>query len=103
MVEVLSPATAAHDQIYKRALYEHQGVKEYWLVHPTDRVVTIYRLENGVYGKPEIAELEGTTPASVVPVIITWDQVTRRLLFATILRVQAFFSIFSRLFARRRR
>lgn len=45
--EVLSAATAAHDQITKRQLYERTGVREYWLVHPTDRIVTVHRLENG--------------------------------------------------------
>jgi len=34
IIEVLSPATAAKDQIQKRALYERHGVREYWLVHP---------------------------------------------------------------------
>jgi Uma2 family endonuclease len=52
VVEVLSPSTAIHDQRTKRALYEQHGVAEYWLVHPGDRSVTIYRLENNAYGKP---------------------------------------------------
>lgn len=52
VIEVLSPSTAVHDQRTKRALYERHGVAEYWLVHPGDRSVTIYRLENGAYGKP---------------------------------------------------
>ena len=30
VIEILSPATAAKDQIQKVALYEKHGVKEYW-------------------------------------------------------------------------
>lgn len=52
VVEVLSPSTAIHDQRTKRALYERHGVAEYWLVHPGDRSVSVYRLENNAYGKP---------------------------------------------------
>lgn len=41
IIEVLSPATAAKDQIQKRILYERVDVKEYWTVHPTDKVITV--------------------------------------------------------------
>ena len=57
VIEVLSPSTAVHDQRIKRALFERHGVPEYWLVHPVDRSVTIYRLvnnENDEYGQPLI-------------------------------------------------
>jgi Uma2 family endonuclease len=57
VVEVLAPATASHDQLLKRDLYERHGVGEYWLVHPTDRLVTVYRLQAGAYGKPHVREL----------------------------------------------
>lgn len=74
VVEVLSPKSASRDQIEKRRIYERNGVLEYWLVHPTDRVLTIYRLQNGEYGKPDIFELQGTTPVGVLPgVSIDWD------------------------------
>ena len=59
VVEVLSPATASHDQLLKRDLYERHGVLEYWLVHPADRLVTVYRLQAGGYGKPHVQELAG--------------------------------------------
>lgn len=78
VVEVVSPATAGHDQIVKRALYERAGVREYWIVHPTDRLVTIYTLAAGAYGKPDIRELEGETPCGVLPeVVVRWDKVLR--------------------------
>ena len=41
VIEVLSPNTAAKDQIQKLAAYEQAGVREVWLVHPTDRVVIV--------------------------------------------------------------
>ena len=75
IIEVLSPATASHDQIVKHALYERAGVREYWLVHPTDRVLTIYRLLDGAYGKPDIRPLDGETLCSVLPeVVIDWEK-----------------------------
>ena len=78
VVEVLSPRTASHDQIVKRALYERVGVREFWLVHPVDNLVTIYLLENGVYGKPAMQELVGTTAATILPqAVIDWGRVLR--------------------------
>ncbi len=53
-VEILSPSSASYDNIRKRDLYEKVGVREFWLVHPTDMLVTIYNLENGVYNCPRI-------------------------------------------------
>lgn len=80
VVEVLSPATAGHDQVKKRRVYERHGVKEYWLVHPTDRVLIVYRLAGDEYGKPDVQELIGETPIAVLPgVVITWDALAARL------------------------
>jgi Uma2 family endonuclease len=80
IVEVLSPATAGHDQIKKRQLYERHGVSEYWLVHPVDRVLTVYRLQDNEYGKPEIYELKGQTPVGILPeIVIQWDELAARL------------------------
>ena len=77
VVEVLSPKTASRDQIEKRRIYERHGVLEYWLVHPTDRVLTIYRLKEGEYGKPDIYELQGSTAVGILPdVHIDWDALT---------------------------
>jgi len=80
VLEVLSPSTAAHDQIAKRRTYERAGVREYWLVHPGDRTLTVYVLENGQYGRPEIYELKDATPIGVLPgVSIAWDALVTRL------------------------
>lgn len=80
IVEVLSPSTAGHDQINKRNLYERHGVREYWLVHPVDRVLTVYRLQDGEYGKPLLSQLEGETPVGILPeIVIRWDELAARL------------------------
>ncbi len=80
LLEVLSPSTAAHDQIAKRRTYERAGVREYWLVHPGDRTLTVYVLDNGQYGRPEIHELKDATPVGVLPgVSIAWDALVERL------------------------
>jgi Uma2 family endonuclease len=63
VIEVLSPSTAGRDQVIKRAIYERHGVGQYWLVHPTDRVVTIYRRgSEGGFSTPEIFEARGIVP-----------------------------------------
>ena len=49
--EVISPATAKRDEVYKFEIYEEEGVKYYCLVYPDDLKVKIYKLQNGKYQK----------------------------------------------------
>lgn len=80
VVEVLSSSTASHDHVLKRRVYERAGVREYWLVHPIDRMLTIYRLLDGEYGKPDVQELSGETAVGVLEgVSVAWDDLVRRL------------------------
>ena len=43
VVEVLSPSTRKRDLGIKRQLFERGGVREYWLVDPNARALTVYR------------------------------------------------------------
>jgi len=80
IIEVLSPATARHDHLTKRALYERAGVREYWLVHPVDRVITLYTLKDGIYGGPEIAEMAGERSPAIFPeIVIHWQAILEKL------------------------
>ena len=80
VVEVLSSSTASHDHVWKRRVYERAGVSEYWLVHSTDRMLTVYRLQDGEYGKPEVLELIGETAVGVLPgVSVCWNDLVQRL------------------------
>ncbi len=68
IAELISPATAARDYIQKRALYERSGVKEYWLIHPTDRILIIYRLEpDGRFAPPVFKPGTGFQEIAVLP------------------------------------
>ena len=76
VIEVLSPATAGHDQTVKLAAYERAGVSEVWLVHPTDQVVTVYEQVAGGFGRPAISEMRGELASRAVPVVrIEWAPV----------------------------
>lgn len=80
IIEVLSPATARYDHLTKRALYQRAGVREYWLVHPVDRVITVYTLQNGQFSPPEIADLAGERSPAILPeIVIRWQPILDKL------------------------
>lgn len=80
IVEVLSPATAARDHLSKRRAYERAGVREYWLVHPVDRLLTLYRRGDASFDPPVIQELAERTGVTALPgVSIAWEPILRAL------------------------
>ena len=55
IIEILSPSSLSVDYITKLHLYEKHGVREYWIVHPVDKVVMVYLLnKKGKYEMPVI-------------------------------------------------
>lgn len=59
IMEIVSPSTASMDYIKKLNLYEESGVKEYWIIHPVDKIIMIYKnTENGKYGRPEVYQID---------------------------------------------
>lgn len=49
VVEVLSPSTAKNDKGHKKDIYAKCGVKEYWIVNPSDKSVDVYVLEGSSF------------------------------------------------------
>ena len=49
IVEILSAQNSKHDVDTKFKLYEESGVKEYWIVEPTQKLVLVYMLQNEKY------------------------------------------------------
>ena len=76
VIEILSPSTSAKDQVTKRELYERHGVKEYWLLHPEEGVLTIYLLgDDGRWEVSRTVEAKGATEVTVLPELtIEWDR-----------------------------
>ena len=49
VVEILSPRTMKYDRNYKKNVYEKAGVKEFWIIDPSNRAVEVYLLKDGKY------------------------------------------------------
>lgn len=49
IIEILSPGNSKKEMKNKFEIYEEAGVKEYWVVNPTEENVLIFVLENGRY------------------------------------------------------
>lgn len=49
VVEVLSNSTRKKDLTIKKDTYEAQGVREYWIIDPRAKSVTVYLLREGKY------------------------------------------------------
>ncbi|MET0646731.1 MAG: Uma2 family endonuclease [Pyrinomonadaceae bacterium] len=58
LVEILSPSLMKHDAIRKRALYEQNGVREYWIVDVKERSVAQLVLRKKHYVLTELGEAE---------------------------------------------
>jgi Uma2 family endonuclease len=66
VVEVLSPATERYDRTEKRAIYERNGIDEYWIVDPRHRAVTVFCRSPGGYGAGRTFR-RGVVRSSVLP------------------------------------
>ena len=45
IVEVVSPSTVYADNIKKADLYKRAGVKEYWIIDPKSKVITVWNFD----------------------------------------------------------
>jgi Uma2 family endonuclease len=70
VIEVISPGTAMRDQTEKRAIYEREGVREYWIANPMTLEVLVYTLIDGRYGLPVPASLPEGVPSRVFPGLV---------------------------------
>ncbi|MGB9762689.1 MAG: Uma2 family endonuclease, partial [Minisyncoccia bacterium] len=66
IVEITSPSTGRKDKIEKFNLYERHGVKEYWIVEPDLKILSVFTLqENNRYGRPEVYTDEDEIKVSI--------------------------------------
>lgn len=71
IVEVISPSTARHDKIVKFNKYEQAGVKEYWIIEPQEKIVSVFTLqENRRYGRPSLYTNEDRVQVTIFDELI---------------------------------
>jgi Uma2 family endonuclease len=66
VVEILSTSTASRDRGEKKAIYERNGMREYWLVDARAREVVVFVLEGDRYGAEVIVSENGRMTSRVV-------------------------------------
>jgi len=66
IVEVQSPSTLKRDLREKFDLYEQSGVREYWIVSPRDKAITVFNLQkDGKYDEGTTYMLSGKVPVGI--------------------------------------
>ena len=58
VIEILSPSTAKFDRLTKFNKYLQAGIREYWIVDPKDKIVTVNILEDGKYNSTVYEETD---------------------------------------------
>ena len=67
VVEVSSSSTRARDRLAKRALYESEGVLEYWFVDLDNDVIEVYRHHDIRYAPPLTRGLQDELTSPLLP------------------------------------
>jgi len=68
VIEIAAPSTSKKDRLLKFNKYEKAGVKEYWIVEPDGKFVSVFTLqENNRYGRPENYTDKDKLKVSVFP------------------------------------
>ena len=81
VVEILSPSTRRRDLGIKRQLFERGGVREYWVVDPRARELTVYRrASDGSLSK--VAQLGASDNAVLTTALLTGFTLSLTKLFA---------------------
>ena len=66
IIEILSASNSKKEMKTKKALYEENEVREYWIIDPTHETLIQYALqENGIYSPPQIYVNDETVQSAV--------------------------------------
>lgn len=67
-VEIESPSSVRRDRIEKRIIYARCGVREYWVVDPARREVTLFTSVGDRFDEPRVL-VSGEIPSRVLPAL----------------------------------
>ena len=81
VIEILSPGTRKRDLGIKRQLFDRGGVREYWIVDPKARDLTVYqRAVDGTF--PKVAQLSASDEATLMTPLLPGFTLSLTKLFA---------------------
>lgn len=66
VVEILSPSSAKIDRMDKRLAYDRAGVREYWIVDPSNQTVEVYLQNNDSFEIHKVYSREDSIPVHVL-------------------------------------
>jgi Uma2 family endonuclease len=67
VAEILSPSTRTTDQVYKLKKYQEAGVREYWIIDPTSKMIEALVLDAGRYIHNAYDKESGEAPVTILP------------------------------------
>ena len=68
IIEILSPSTAVKDLNNKYQLYQARGVKEYWIIDPSNNYLTVYLLDiSGKYFRSGVYSADSKVTSTSLP------------------------------------
>lgn len=66
ILEIVSPFNPSNDYVRKLGLYEHFGVREYWIVNPMEKTIVVYRLDDTMhYSAPKFYTFTDTIKVGI--------------------------------------
>jgi Uma2 family endonuclease len=67
IVEILSPGNNKKELQNKYEVYQESGVREYWIIHPSEQTLLIYSLQNGRYVPSRLFTSGDTVASPIIP------------------------------------
>ena len=66
IIEIISPSAGRKDKLEKFNKYEQAGLKEYWIVEPQEKMVSIFTLQDNMrFGRPNLHSSEDKVKVSI--------------------------------------
>jgi Uma2 family endonuclease len=67
VIEIISLSIAKMDLTIKFDLYQRSGVQKYWIVHPAEKTLMVFKLQaDGRYGAPDRYGDDGQVPVTLL-------------------------------------
>lgn len=70
VIEIVSASTGKIDKVSKFNAYEKAGVPEYWIAETEQKIVSVFKLQNGRYGRPETYTEEHRIVVGIFPDLV---------------------------------